>query len=373
MRNINIFVGSNGCGKTSLLRAIAVGCIPGLPLDRLARDSNPTISITYHNGESHQRKSSPFVAGFGVTRWSPPRPPKPPEPTISGEIEHLHNCVSCSQENLCKIDISDYSDEIEIDIDDSDFYGHKFARVHSLFRNNARLRSTYDLYGKSDTPNIFTMFGIAKQDNSERFVEYRREINEILNNILNNLFSIAVPLNNRDHLMVRIDGRPPIRAYEAPGGLRTTIGWLFDLLVSLSKHAHDMLDSEPIVNVKGIVLVDEIELHLHPKWQKDLLVALSQFLPKLQFFLTTHSPLVVASANPRNIWVLDVNESGESRATQTAVAESRTIDSILLGPWFKLHSTRPRIEIDHMRSLLRQAEAGDPDAPIKFLKILAGE
>ena len=47
----------------------------------------------------------------------------------------------------------------------------------------------------------------------------------------------------------------------------------------------------------GIVLVDEIELHLHPEWQKSVLPRLLQTFPNVQFVVTTHSPLVLAQLN----------------------------------------------------------------------------
>ena len=47
----------------------------------------------------------------------------------------------------------------------------------------------------------------------------------------------------------------------------------------------------------GIVLIDEIELHLHPAWQRDILPRLMATFPNVQFFVTTHSPLVLAQLN----------------------------------------------------------------------------
>ena len=53
-----------------------------------------------------------------------------------------------------------------------------------------------------------------------------------------------------------------------------------------------------------IVLVDEIELHLHPRWQRKLMEDLDRFFPNAQFIVTTHSPLVVQSAPNANLAVL---------------------------------------------------------------------
>jgi predicted ATP-binding protein involved in virulence len=53
--------------------------------------------------------------------------------------------------------------------------------------------------------------------------------------------------------------------------------------------------------VEGIVLIDEIDLHLHPNWQRVVLVGLKAAFPKLQFIVTTHSPQVLSSAENRQV------------------------------------------------------------------------
>ena len=48
---------------------------------------------------------------------------------------------------------------------------------------------------------------------------------------------------------------------------------------------------------EGIVLIDEIELHMHPSWQRKILGVLRQTFPNIQFIVTTHSPIVLSEAN----------------------------------------------------------------------------
>ncbi len=51
--------------------------------------------------------------------------------------------------------------------------------------------------------------------------------------------------------------------------------------------------SEPLKDAQGIILIDEIDLHLHPKWQRNILPILTSIFPNIQFIITTHSPFVV--------------------------------------------------------------------------------
>jgi len=61
----------------------------------------------------------------------------------------------------------------------------------------------------------------------------------------------------------------------------------------------------------GIVLIDEVDLHLHPKWQRSLIRQLSETFPNCQFVLTTHSPLVISDAKDVLVYVLNDGELHE--------------------------------------------------------------
>jgi predicted ATP-binding protein involved in virulence len=61
----------------------------------------------------------------------------------------------------------------------------------------------------------------------------------------------------------------------------------------------------------GIVLIDEVDLHLHPKWQRSLIRQLSETFPNCQFVLTTHSPLVISDAKDVLCYVLNDGELQE--------------------------------------------------------------
>jgi predicted ATP-binding protein involved in virulence len=61
---------------------------------------------------------------------------------------------------------------------------------------------------------------------------------------------------------------------------------------------------------KGVVLIDEIELHLHPKWQREIIPALIRTFPNCQFIITTHSPQVLSHIQPEGIHILENTETG---------------------------------------------------------------
>ena len=59
--------------------------------------------------------------------------------------------------------------------------------------------------------------------------------------------------------------------------------------------------AEAPAKVEGVVLIDEIDLHLHPRWQREALPRLRDVFPKLQLIVTTHSPQVLSSAENRQV------------------------------------------------------------------------
>ncbi len=77
-------------------------------------------------------------------------------------------------------------------------------------------------------------------------------------------------------------------------GQRIVVSLVTDLCVRVSL-LNPHLNGDAREKTSGVVLIDEIDLHLHPKWQKNLLPNLLELFPKIQFILTTHSPFIIQS------------------------------------------------------------------------------
>ncbi len=79
-------------------------------------------------------------------------------------------------------------------------------------------------------------------------------------------------------------------------GHQSTIAWIADLIGHVTLEATTEISPE---DMRGLVLIDEIDLYLHPTWQVRFVRALKETFPNLQFIVTTHSPLVLASLDPK--------------------------------------------------------------------------
>ncbi len=94
----------------------------------------------------------------------------------------------------------------------------------------------------------------------------------------------------------------------------------------------------------GVVLIDEIDAHLHPEWQREIGFWLKRHFPKIQFLVTTHSPIICQAADPNGLFVLpepgsDTQPHALSTEDYQKVIASRP-DTILLTPAFGLQNTR---------------------------------
>jgi AAA domain, putative AbiEii toxin, Type IV TA system len=102
-------------------------------------------------------------------------------------------------------------------------------------------------------------------------------------------------------------GEATVSAVDLPDGFRATIALLADLCATWHQKAPDEARSGDPSCIRGIVLVDEIDLHLHPGLQRLLIPRLRRALPEVQWIVTTHSPLILGSFEKSEIVALEAD------------------------------------------------------------------
>ena len=98
-------------------------------------------------------------------------------------------------------------------------------------------------------------------------------------------------------------GRTKLDVEQLSDGERGILALVIDLARRLT--LANPQSKEPLKETSAIVLIDEIELHLHPKWQRTIISRLVKTFPKCQFIATTHSPQVVSSLGPERIFLFE--------------------------------------------------------------------
>ncbi len=92
-------------------------------------------------------------------------------------------------------------------------------------------------------------------------------------------------------------------------GYRGMVGMIADIAHRAAR-LNPHLGENAVSETPGLVLIDEIDLHLHPKWQRGIVGNLRKIFPKMQFIVTTHSPLIVSEVRPESVIVLKDTENG---------------------------------------------------------------
>jgi predicted ATP-binding protein involved in virulence len=133
------------------------------------------------------------------------------------------------------------------------------------------------------------------------------------------------------------------------------------------------LGESAAIETPGIVLIDEVDMHLHPQWQQVVLKSLEQAFPLLQFIVTTHSPQVLTTLRKENIRIFSCDEQGKWTAPEPATSplahESGDALAHIMG-------THPRPEIQnvlpdlHAYELLARAGKGDTNEAREIQKRL---
>lgn len=107
-------------------------------------------------------------------------------------------------------------------------------------------------------------------------------------------------------------------------GVRSTVGWIADYMMREDhlNWASSLKNKRP-----GLLLLDEIDAHLHPKWQRRLLPAIRAALPDVQIIVTSHSPFVISSCPNSRVHVLKLDQQARAYAeppVDSPVGESVT-------------------------------------------------
>jgi len=134
-----------------------------------------------------------------------------------------------------------------------------------------------------------------------------------------------------------IDGNgSKIDTLELSDGFRSILSLTFELIRQLVRVYgarevfKDIEKGNMIISLPGVVIIDEIDAHLHPSWQTAIGEWFTQYFPELQFIVTTHSPLVCRAARKGSIWKLAAPGSEEASGEVTGLDKERLINGNIL-------------------------------------------
>ena len=134
--------------------------------------------------------------------------------------------------------------------------------------------------------------------------------------------------DNSSHLLID-QGETSLDVAQLSDGERGVLALILDLARRLSQ-ANPSLD-DPLSEGHAVVLIDEIDLHLHPKWQRQIVHNLTAVFPRCQFIATTHSPQIIGEVEHDRIHII-ANGEIYSPTHSFGVDSSRVLEEIMDSP-----------------------------------------
>ena len=319
-RRFTLIVGNNGAGKSSLLDALSVAFgsfflgIPVVPPRHIRQDEvhefeqdfdgTPEFNKAYPVVvEAEGKISHPLTAKVTHVCWKRSLGREKGRTTIR-DARALSSIAQEAYEAVVK--------QANPTLPLLSYYGTGRLWVEPKKIDRGRKRSRFDAYRNSREPRVSSVY-LLDWLHRERLKEFETGRPSRLlgpwNRAVETCFEEDVKVMyspSRERLEVRFICRKQTVAYEnLSHGQRNILSMVGDIAfkaITLNPH----LGEEAVTAVKGIILIDEIDLHLHPRWQRIIVPALLESFPQLQFVATTHSPFIIQSLSEGVL--LDLND-----------------------------------------------------------------
>lgn len=290
-----VFLGENGVGKTTLLRSFALNLrnIDDRPIwpgaayigwPRTSEDGitkKSEIKTTFADGQVHKTE----IASNGSTKFAQ----DPPQTEHSMCLLFAYGCRRGSATGK--------SDK------ENDFGKDKGPEIATLFEEFSGL-----IHAESWLKSLDAK---AARDPAKQAL-----LDAVLHAIRQFLDVETVEFTDGNLLIGEL-GKPKLKLEQLSDGYLTTAGWFIDLLarwLHIAEAAGKVIDVNFMQKqMRGLVLIDEIDMHLHPRWQIEIISRTRKMMPQMSFIVTTHNPLTLVGAKAEEIWILE-NDGGKIRA-----------------------------------------------------------
>lgn len=369
--NVSLLLGDNGSGKTTLLMAIALAAL-GPAVERSGIFAHALVRREPKSRKARKEETlrhAVIEAEFKLHDQDRPKSNGEHANAISkvvierrGELEGFESHVE--SESLWEpiygsqtgaFFFVGYGATRRVEPGESLDMG---ARSKSRFPRAQRIQGLFeDSY--SLIPLTYWLPPLRKS-NPGRY----RQVEHLINRLMGSgHYAFKGEMEGGDYLFERRGLKVPFQALS--DGYRAFLGWATDLLYHI---CYGSPSGAKLVENRGIVMVDEIDLHLHPRWQMKVISTIAKAFPNIQFILTSHSPLLAGSLQWMNIIHMETRGmTTQARRIQENVY-GLDADQVLLSDYFGLSTTRAPARQKRIDSLTTRARSGDSEAAKELLR-----
>jgi hypothetical protein len=330
----HVLIGDNGAGKTTIIRSIALGLL----------------------GEDHAKALS-FTEDF--SNWLPPN-------SVKGDIK-----ISVSRDDnydkpvykMSKNGIAVSTMSIEKKNGTGTIINGKVTPANALWGKNSlngwfsaaygpfrRLRGGSDVFShlNSSKPRLGACISAFRDDvaltqltawlkdlalDAPKKAKAQKELKGIIkfiheSKLLPNGATLLDDIDSEGIRLLDANG-VNVSLNEMSSGYSSILSMTLDIIRFLIEiYGSDKVfenDKQEVINLPGVVLIDEIDAHLHPTWQTRIGQWFTKYFPNIQFIVTTHSPLVCRACDKGSIWGLAAFGSHQESGEITGLPKKRLI------------------------------------------------
>lgn len=286
-RRWTVFLGENGCGKSTILKAIGLLLAGSDALADLLEQPDQWI----RNGADAAHIAATLCTAAGEERH------------VSLSLHRGDGPSSMIRRN------ADSLAELDAALRHAD--RNYFIAGYGAFRRPPDPRSKSSMSSRSfgraahlqtlfsASPDLVGLEQWAVQLDYAEGQEGRRLVAEALDQLLPGMHFKDIDKRSGEVIMQTVDGDVVLR--QLSEGYQAMAAWAGDLLYRMSETFKDRRNP---LEARGVLLIDEMDLHLHPVWKRRLVDFLNGAFPRLQVIATTHSPLSVQQCNEHELYVV---------------------------------------------------------------------
>lgn len=307
--NINLFVGPNNCGKSTTLMALAdIAVYPFVVPTKLLRKEDAEFRVL--KGPTSRRRQ-PYEGVFPIELEKGFWGKKRSDAWVKSLVELGYTCLIPALRRS-----TDYRAESAASEKRKEGNGEKSKKSTKVEHDLTKREKIFFKASSSAVRDEVLIQKIIDLD----YRGYRQE-NPAVREIIGKIAKTASEITDGfpiEFLRVAEDDKGLYPEFMTPDGklplnclsqgTQSIIQWLGLLLIGYAEYYNF---PKKLENKRGVVIIDEIDAHMHPSWQRRILPALSRNFPKLQIFCSAHSPLVLAGLKAGQAHLLKRDSKGK--------------------------------------------------------------
>lgn len=376
-KKVNVIFGANGTGKSSVLDSIVI--MLSWAMNRIKHSSSSGKPIS-ENDIKNSTYFSTIELETDFASWKVVKNRKGHRNSHEKSDYHgLKDFVNSVQSELTQ---NHENTNVPLFV----YYPIGRAVTETSLRvkggNHFDILSAYDdaLGGSASFKAFFEWYRVREDLENEMYITYEDNKARVYDKQLKTIreaWEIFLP----EFRNFRVK-RSPLRLEVEKNGVKISVNQLSDgekiLITTIGDLARRLSMANPTLdkplNGQAIVLIDEIDLHLHPKWQRMVIDKLPQVFPNCQFIVTTHSPHVITHTQPENLIRLtqvDMKIDWERPTESYGKNVDRVLEDLM-----GLDTTRPDSVKESLSSIYSSIDSGElylAKTKIVELKQLIGE